>query len=145
MNIKRRLKIYIAVFLFLSLVIFIDQRVSFARGIFDDRDFGPASGPTLLSPATKDINLKSQPSLEFRWERTDMATTDYYEFRLYKGYQTVEDTLIMKKRIPTDEYPFKLDAETFEVGQVYTWSLMQVFDGGVKSDKSFASFKIIQK
>jgi len=140
---KNKLKFCAAVFIFFSLVI-IDHRASYGS-VVGDRDFGSISGPTLLFPGTESIDLKSQAFVEFRWERTDRVSTDHYEFRLYKGYQAVADTLLMKKQISTDDYPFKLEASTFEVGQVYTWSLTQVYTDGRKSDKSYTTFKIIKK
>jgi len=140
---KNKLKFYAAVFIFFSIVI-INHRV-FYGGIAGDRDFASISGPTLLFPATDDIDLKSQAFVEFRWERTDRISTDHYELRLYKGRQAVADTLLMKKQISTDEYPFKLEASTFEVNQVYTWSLAQVYTNGMKSDKSYTAFMIIRK
>jgi len=140
---KNKLKFYAAVFIFFSIVI-INYRVSYGS-VVGDRDFASISGPTLLFPATDDIDLKSQAFVEFRWERTDRFSTDHYEFRLYKGRQAVADTLLMKKQISTDEYPFKLEASTFEVNQVYTWSLTQVYTSGRKSDKSYTAFMIIRK
>jgi hypothetical protein len=132
-----------AAFLYIALIFLVNHPLCYGRSLIEDRESMP--GPTLLYPGTQDIDLKSQAFLEFRWERTDRVTTDHYEFRLYKGYQTVEDTLLLKKQLSTDEFPFKLDASTFEVNQVYTWSLTQVYSDGRKSDKSFASFKIIKK
>jgi len=140
---KNKLKFYAAVFIFFSLII-INHRVSYG-GIAGDRDFVSISGPALLSPDTEDIDLKSQAFVEFRWERTDSFSTDHYELRLYKGRQAVTDTLLMKKQISTDDYPFKLEASTFEVNQVYTWSLTQVYTNGRKSDKSYTAFMIIRK
>lgn len=136
-------RICLAVFLCAFLAFFITHSFCYGRGLIDDRDFMP--GPTLLSPTTKDIDLKSQDFLEFRWERTDAVRTDHYEFKLYKGYQTTEDTLMMKKQVTMDDYPLRLEASNFEVDQVYAWSLMQVYEDGSKSDKSFASFKIIKR
>jgi len=103
------------------------------------------SGPTLLSPTTKDIDLSGKVALEFRWEEANTYKTDYLDFRLYKGYDTYASNLILKQRFPVSEYPIKVPASVFEIGQVYTWVIVQVFIGGSKSDKSSSSFKIIKK
>lgn len=102
-------------------------------------------GQTLLYPTIGDIDLSGKDYLEFRWIRTDLAGTDYFDFRLYKGYNTVESNLILKKQFPSNTFPIEIPASTFEKGQVYSWVLVQVFLGGRKGDKSFSSFKIINK
>jgi hypothetical protein len=101
--------------------------------------------PTLLYPVTDKISLEGSDFLEFRWKRTDIVRTSYYELRLYKGYQTIASTLIFKQRYSRDEYPVRLPASRFEENQVYTWSLRQIFFNGEKSDRAFSPFKIIKK
>ncbi len=140
---KNKLIFCMAVLIFSGLVFFASCPVCQAKSILSQME--TVSGPTLLSPATDDIDLGAQSTLEFRWERTDTVSTDYYDFRLYKGRQTTEDTRIMKKNISTGEYPLKLDASLFEAGQVYSWCLIQVFTDGRKSDKSYARFTITNK
>ena len=102
-------------------------------------------GPDLLSPTTDDIDLGGKDYLEFRWRKFGLVQTDYYDFRLYKGYNTTADNLISKQKFSTDIYPIKIQSSIFEVDQVYTWVLVQVFLSGQKSDRSFSSFKIIKK
>jgi len=102
-------------------------------------------GPRLLYPVTDHIDLTGQDYLEFKWERSDFVNTRSYDFRLYKGYNTVQSTLILKKNVSSTEYPVKIEASTFEINQVYTWVLIRVAFNGNKSDKSFSSFKIIKK
>lgn len=99
----------------------------------------------LLSPVTQDIDLTGKPTLQFKWKQTDFARTDRYEFRLYKGYDTVEANLILRQNIPNDQYPLELPAENFAVGEVYVWTLKQVSLGGIKSDIAISPFKIIKK
>ncbi len=103
------------------------------------------SAPELRYPVTQDIDLSGHASLQFKWKQVDSARTDHYEFRLYKGYDMLESTLILKRDIPRDEYPFELPAENFALGQVYTWSLKQVYLSGVKSDRAYSPFKVIKK
>jgi len=102
-------------------------------------------GPDLFYPIADDIDLKGAPYLEFKWRRSDFVYTRSYDFRLYKGYQTVASSLILKRIITTDEYPFKVESLVFDPGQVYTWVLRQITLNGRKSDKSFSSFKVIKK
>lgn len=137
---------------FFAMLIFILSVYSFvapnnAAGMRLDSGIGftTISAPVLLSPATDDIDLSGKDTLEFRWQRTDVVDTDHYEFRLYKGYQTVESTLILKQNFPSATFPFKLAASQFEVGQVYTWGLIKVLRDGRKSDSSFSPFKVIKK
>ena len=102
-------------------------------------------GPELFYPVTDNVDLKGVLYLEFKWRRNDSVYTRNYDFRLYKGYQTIASNLILKKIISTDEYPFKVESLVFDLNQVYTWVLRQITFDGRKSDKSFSSFKIIKK
>ena len=120
--------------------------VSYARGILSgvgSSGFVPA--PTLLSPATEDVDLSGRVTLEFKWERSFLGSTDYFDFRLYNGYVTSEDSLILKQRYGATDYPVTVEASKFEAGQVYTWVLRQVFDDGRKSDKASSSFTVVRK
>lgn len=99
----------------------------------------------LFSPVTEDIDLNGKVTLEFKWWRVELPWTDRFIFKLYKGYNTTASNLILKQEYSWTEYPIKIPASQFEENQVYTWVLVQVFNGGRKSDKSFSSFKIIKK
>jgi hypothetical protein len=135
----------VAFFLLFLATLSINYRICYSGGFAEGRGFGSVPGPTLIYPTTDNIDLQSQPFLEFRWERTDLVSLDHCELKLYKGYNTVGDSLLMKKQLSTDDYPFKLDVSNLEVDQVYTWSLIQVYTSGKKSDRSFSSFNIIKK
>lgn len=130
-----------SVFLF-SALIFTAPATGYV-GINIYNDFVP--GPTLLYPVTEDIVLTGKDYLEFRWRRSELVMTDHLVFKLYKGYNTVQDNLIIRQDFHIDTYPIKLPASQFEEGEVYTWVLIEVFRSGKKSDKSFSSFKIIKK
>lgn len=103
------------------------------------------AGPMLFYPVTDNIDLGGKDYLEFRWWRVDMPWTDHFIFKLFKGYNTTVDSQIFKQNYSPWDYPVRLPASQFEVRQVYTWVIVQVFNGGGKSDKSFSSFKIIRK
>jgi hypothetical protein len=108
-----------------------------------NHDFFP--GSYLLYPVTDHIDLAGKEYLEFKWERGALAFTDCFDFRIYKGYDTVGANLIFKQRFSPAEYPVKVPSSMFEINQVYTWVLVQVFTSGQKSDRSHSSFKIIKK
>jgi|GEM_PF-44039 len=117
------------------------QGVSAERlGVFEN-----IPGPTLLSPTTDNIDLSGIDLLEFRWMKRRLPETDRFEFRLYKGYQTTADNVILKQDFSAYPFLIKIPVAQFDRDQVYSWSLRQVFDGGDRSDRSFASFKVIRK
>jgi hypothetical protein len=103
------------------------------------------AGPGLLYPVTNNIDLTGKEYLAFKWRRGERFWTDHYIFKLYKGYNTTADNLILKAEYRDGGYPIRVPVSEFEESQVYTWVLVQVFIGGRKSDKSFSSFKIIKK
>ena len=114
-------------------------------GIFEANKLVFLPALKLLSPVTDDIDLGGKDSLEFKWLIGDLVMADYFDFRLYKGYNTTAANLIFKQRFSAREYPIKVSASLFETGQIYTWVLVQVFVDGRKTDKSFSSFKIIKR
>jgi len=123
---------------------------AFARGVIDNMDKGEISSdfvpsPVLLSPATDEVDLTGKDTLEFKWSPQEgiRGIREYYDFRLYKGYNTVESALILKERLPGDTYQYNLTSDKFEEGQTYTWTLRQVYSGLLKSDPSQVSFKIM--
>lgn len=103
------------------------------------------SAPFLLSPSSDKVDLTGKSSLSFQWERSQLYLTDYFDFRVYKGYVTSQDNLIFKKQLDAYDYPVSVPASYFEVGQTYTWILVQVFSSGVKSERAFDSFSISKK
>jgi hypothetical protein len=101
-------------------------------------------GPRLLSPITDKIILTGKDSLEFRW-LSSFTGTDHFIFKIYKGYNMYAPDLIYEQSLPPYTSSIKIKSELLEEGRVYTWSLIQVFLGGQKSDKSSSPFKIIKK
>lgn len=108
-------------------------------------DFTPE--PVLLSPTTEEVDLTGKAELEFKWSPHEARRgfRRYYDFRLYKGYDMLERTLIMKKEVDPRADRISIKADTFADGEVYTWSMRQVYDGMQKSRRSTASFKVINK
>ena len=103
--------------------------------------------PRLLEPARDTVDISGQDRLLFRWSSHEQAWgfRMYYDLRLYKGYNMVESTLIFKARVDPSQNTIAISAAMFEDGQVYTWSLRQVYDGYRKSDRSYQSFTVINK
>jgi len=113
--------------------------------LFGGRIFVPEV--RLVSPVTDTVDLTGKDNLDFEWSphEGDRTKREYYDFRLYKGYQMLESTLILKKRLYKDEDFLSIPSATFETGNVYTWSMRQVYMGTQKSLRSHSSFKVIRK
>jgi len=133
----------VSVFMF-TLVAFIHPALQAFMGGGDSL-YANRPGPMLLYPTTDDIDLGGKDSVEFKWERTDSVITLYYDFRLYKGRQATADNLILQKKVYESDYPVSLPSSTLEENQVYTWVVRQVFNNGMKSDKSYSPFMIKKK
>ncbi|HXV19012.1 MAG TPA: hypothetical protein VD883_02925 [Candidatus Omnitrophota bacterium] len=102
-----------------------------------------ATGPILHTPGDN-TDISGKKEVEFRWSpEGDRASFDYYDFRLYKGSQTYETGLILKRQVPEGETRTFVDAATFENGQTYAWSIRQV-GGSKKGRTSYAVFKAIK-
>lgn len=132
-------------FLVLIVLISLCTMPLFARefGFSPARSFDKPSEPHLVSPIY-DATVITGDTLLFKWWHTNIGI-DRYEFNLYKGADMFSDNLILKKILPFSQSSIKLDASLFENGQVYTWSLRQITNGGLKSDRSFITFAAIKK
>ncbi len=100
--------------------------------------------PRLISPVTQDVDLTGKEKLEFEWSphEGDPLQRDYYDFRLYKGREMLESTLVFKTHTQTNDSSLELKSDMFQNGEVYTWSLRQVYTGSNKSQRSYSSFKV---
>lgn len=110
------------------------------------RDMGPAEcipQPRLVYPYTQEVDLTGKECLEFKWNTAILA--DYFDFKIYKGYNETAANLIFKQRIPSGTSVFSIKSDLFQDGQVYTWSLRTIKVGMGKSDRSYVSFKVIKK
>lgn len=94
--------------------------------------------PRLIEPT--DIARLDGGQMKFRWTTEGNSTADYYDFRLYKGTQTVESGLLLKERVPRDKSELIVPGERFSIGESYTWSVRQV--GSRKSKSSYSIFKL---
>ncbi|MBN1405677.1 MAG: hypothetical protein JW946_04090 [Candidatus Omnitrophica bacterium] len=108
--------------------------------------FNTVPAPRLISPVTEIVNLAGKDTLKFSWSPHETAAgfKMYNDFRIYKGYETKENTLIFKNRVKPNEWNINVGSALFENNQVYTWSLKFVFSEGRNSQKSYQSFKVIK-
>ena len=108
-------------------------------------DFIPP--PRLILPSGDVVDITGKDALEFKWSphEGDQVKRDYYDFRLYRGRNMLQSTLVLKMRIPPRQWSVSLKADIFKDGEVYTWSLRQFYTGSVRSRRSFESFKVINK
>jgi len=99
--------------------------------------------PRLLYPRIDKVDLTGKKELVFRWSPHEgsISKRKYYDFRLYRGYDTYEKNLIIKKQVPPTQYNWNLSTSYFENGKVYTWSLRQKYYTG-KSRRSWNSFTV---
>ncbi len=111
----------------------------------ENSDFVPQ--PYLIAPTTETVDLTGKEMLEFKWSPHEgrRIMREYYDFRLYKGYDMLEGTLLVKERVDPGAQQISVKSDLFSDGQIYTWSLRQVYDGIRKSRRSTASFKVIKK
>lgn len=107
-------------------------------------DFIPP--PVLLQPKSENVDLTDKEFLEFKWSPHEGASgfRDYYDFRIYNGYKTVEETLLFKEKLAPDTYQYNIKADRFQDGAVYTWTMRQLYTDGRKSAESHNSFKVIK-
>jgi hypothetical protein len=99
--------------------------------------------PRIFYPRSENVDLSQKDNLGFKWSSLVGSSTErrYYDFRLYKGYNIVSDNLIYKKEVPPFKNSWDIESSMFEDGEIYTWTLRQVYLTG-KSDRSIISFKI---
>ncbi|MFA6282478.1 MAG: hypothetical protein WCY05_08290 [Candidatus Omnitrophota bacterium] len=117
----------------------------FARefGFSPSRSFERPPEPHLVFPIYDEAVIVGD-MLEFKWWHANIGI-DRYEFNLYKGADMFSGDLILKKILPFNQSSIKIDASLFENHQVYTWSLRQVTNSGLKSDRSFITFRVTKK
>jgi len=98
--------------------------------------------PRLIYPLAEEVELSS-PTLEFKWWHADIKI-DRFEFKLYKGGGSTGE-VVVEKILPFNVSSFQVESSLLENNQTYTWSLRQVADNGLKSEKSFITFRVIKK
>lgn len=86
-------------------------------------------------------DLRGKNELLFRWGfEGDRSTISEYQFKLYKGTQTIEAGLIKAETIPANQDRVLLSADLFKNGQTYTWQLRGT--GTQKTRPAYTIFKV---
>lgn len=127
----------------LLVVIFLPLGFVFARGS-GNSSLDTPDAPEFIRPITENVDLGGDNSLEFKW-RVSNWDISYCEFKLYKGYNTSEDNLIVSEKIPSTQTSWEVEASKLEAGQIYTCVLRAIGLSGEKSDRTFRSFRIAGK
>ncbi|MBL7151271.1 MAG: hypothetical protein ISS32_00950 [Candidatus Omnitrophica bacterium] len=128
------------IFLMLSTLAFILPLFAFDLGTKNFFDNPPAAN--LVYPAKEEALLAGKGSLEFQWSDDCPIETEGYEFRLYNGYGMNDAVLIAKENLPGGTTALKINADKFEDGSTYTWSVKRIANGGRKSDPAYNSFRV---
>jgi hypothetical protein len=142
-------------FVLLVMLVFLPSGIE-AGKVSGDVEFGIGTGgvfgmddvpePTLLSPIGETVDLTGKEILEFRWSPFEgrINKRQGYDFRLYKGRRTYAQDEVYKEQVGPDAYHVVLRADMFEDGQVYTWTLRQLYFDN-KSDAAYNSFMVVKK
>jgi hypothetical protein len=101
-----------------------------------------AAGPDLLGPCTDNAKLNGKIALQFHWWPSRFGSVYYTDFKLYRGYDTTDQNLILKERIRGGSAQVSVPKEKFQAGETYTWMINEVTLAGRKSDRSFCSFTL---
>ena len=113
---------------------------------FDIGESDYIAPPRLITPSADVVDLSGKDCLEFSWSphEGNPIKRDHYDLRIYKGYQAYGQYRIYKTLLPPRQWSICLNADMFENGGAYTCTLRQVYSG-VKSKRTFQSFKVIKR
>lgn len=122
--------------------------ISYARGHLASSgpvDYAPMVRQ--ISPVGETVDLTGKDGILFRWSwmEGDRMQRQYYDFRIYRGYDALESTLIYKDEVARDADRIYVKADIFKDGQTYTWSIRQRYYGMAKSRRNYASFRVIKR
>ena len=108
-----------------------------------ERRAGALAAVRLITPGDN-ADLSGLKELEFRWSgEGDRSVMDHYDFRLYKGHETVEKGLILQKKVDPGTPSLKVSADLFELGETYAWAVKAV--GSRKGRSVYTVFKVVKK
>lgn len=101
---------------------------------------GQQPPPRLFEPAER-ADLRGKNELLFRWgSEGGGSEISEYQFKLYKGTQTIEAGLIKAETLPAGRDRISLPADLFENGQTYTWQIRGT--GSAKTRPAYTNFKV---
>ncbi|MCX5711258.1 MAG: hypothetical protein NT060_04835 [Candidatus Omnitrophica bacterium] len=132
-------KVLVSILLIVCLAVSAVYAMGFKRGFMDS-----IPAPQLISPVSETADITGKDYLDFKWIVIGLMDIDYCDFKIYKGYNAYGDNLILKEQVFTPDRDFRVKADTFEDGQVYTWVLKEVSYSGLKGDTAYNSFRIIK-
>ena len=101
----------------------------------------------MIAPAGDIVDLSGKKSLDFKWSPHEGRRfgRKYYDFRIYEGTQALGPYLVYKDRVSPEDWTLSLDSGMFKDGGVYTWTMRQVYRSRGKSNRSYSTFKVINK
>ncbi|MDD5019643.1 MAG: hypothetical protein PHS61_04375 [Candidatus Omnitrophica bacterium] len=103
-------------------------------------------GPHRVLPAQDTVDLTGRMFMDFRWEPSSSPYhVWYYDFHLYKGYDTTAVREIFAKRVSGLSAAVSVRADYFKDGESYTWSVVQVDAGPRFSAPVYHTFRVIKK
>jgi hypothetical protein len=101
---------------------------------------GLQAAPRLMEPS-EEADLTQNEELLFRWQGdADRSLIREYQFKLYKGTETVEAGLIRAVTVPAGKDRLGLPAGLFENGQTYAWQLRG--SGSAKTRTAYSIFRV---
>lgn len=102
--------------------------------------------PRLIRPLSEVVDLKHAKGLVFEWSSHELPARgrEYYQFKIYKGYQMYAANLYVKKKLSRGTTKIRIGADNFENGKVYTWVVRQRDNLHQWSSYSFHSFKVVK-
>jgi hypothetical protein len=104
------------------------------------RGFISSGWSDLLGPCTDNAKFNGKKAIQFHWAPSRLGSVYYTDFKLYRGYDTTDQNLLLKERIKGGSAAVSVPKEKFQTGETYTWMINEVSLAGQKSDRSFCSF-----
>ncbi|MBP7056549.1 MAG: hypothetical protein KBB52_06835 [Candidatus Omnitrophica bacterium] len=128
-----------------AIVIPVSSQGAVGAGRYGYDDYAPQV--RLISPVGVTVRVNSGEGILFKWSwmEGNRLERQYYDFRIYKGYDMLESTLIYKARIPPDTDRVMIESGIFGEDGIYTWCVRQRYYGLARSRRSYASFKVVKE
>lgn len=102
--------------------------------------------PRLIYPVSEKINLEGSKTVAFKWSPHESRSLGRrsYDFRVYKGTEMTAPNLVYNEMLSGEKRKIEVNADIFENGKTYTWSIRQVYRGTGKSTRNFNTFRIVK-
>lgn len=101
----------------------------------------------IISPDDETVDLTGRNALVLRWSRLegDSMERRYYDVRVYRGRETLENTLIFSAQTPPDADTVRVPSSLFDNGRTYTWTIRQRYYGLAQSRRAYAVFTVFKR